>query len=70
MMGATIAIGFVSFIASAAYAVQGIRKTFSLEKLQESAEVRKIRNQIYGFWISVFVSDAVEIWYVSTRFLH
>jgi hypothetical protein len=69
MMSATIAIGSVSFIVAAALAAHGIRKTFSLEKLRESAEVRKIRNQIYGFWVSVLVSDALEIWCVSSCFL-
>jgi vacuolar-type H+-ATPase subunit I/STV1 len=62
MMCSTIGAAFLALITSAAFALRGIRKTFTLEKLSESADVRRVRNQIYAFCLSVFVSYLLQFW--------
>jgi hypothetical protein len=62
IMCSTIGAAFLALIASAAFALRGIRKTFALKKLSESADVRRVRNQIYAFCLSVFVSYMLQFW--------
>ncbi len=62
IMCSTIGAAFLALIASAAFALRGIRKTFTLKKLSESADVRRVRNQIYAFCMSVFVSYMLQFW--------